>query len=119
VRLSTPIKTLSRYVAADVVLDGIEIPEGSRVMMIFGAANRDPVRFENPHQFNIERKMKGHVGFGHGLHVCLGMHLARLEMDCLFNALADRVERFDLVGDPEPALNSVIYSFERLMIRVA
>ena len=58
------------------------------------------------------------LGFGHGLHVCLGMHLARLEMDCLFNALADRVERFELIGEPKHALISTIHSHEHLPVRI-
>lgn len=118
VRLSTPIKTLSRLVDQDVELDGVQLPAGTRVMMIFGAANRDPARFENPDDFDIERKMRGHVGFGHGVHVCLGMHLARLEMDSLFNALADHIERFELTGPPVAALNSVIHALEHLPVRV-
>lgn len=118
VRLNTPIKTLSRYVAEDVAVGGAVLPEGTRVMMLFGAANRDPERFENPDDFDIERNTRGHMGFGHGVHACLGMHLARVEMDCLFNALADRIERFELMGDPVPAANSTIYSLERLPLRV-
>lgn len=87
-------------------------------MMAFGAANRDPERFEDPDAFDIERRIRGHVGFGHGVHVCLGMHLARLEMDCLFNALADRIERLELTGPPVPATNSSIHSLAELPVRV-
>ena len=73
---------------------------------------------ENPDEFDIERKMRGHMGFGHGIHVCLGMHLARLEMHALFGALADRVERFEITGTPEPAFISAIHSLAHLPIRV-
>ena len=118
VRLSTPIKTLSHYVEQDVDVEGYLVPKGSRVMMIFGAANRDPERYENPDAFDVERKVRGHVGFGHGVHACLGLHLARLEMDCLFSALADRIARFELTADPVPALNSSIHSFAQLPVRV-
>jgi len=118
VRLSTPIKTLARYVARDVDLEGSRLEKGSRAMMVFGAANRDPKKFERPDAFDIERNIKGHVGFGHGVHVCLGMHLARLEMDELFNALADRVERFELTSQPVQAVNSVIHSLASLPVRI-
>ncbi len=118
VRLNTPIKSLSRYVASEVEVGGVVLPEGSRVMMVFGAANRDSARFENPDAFDIERNTKGHMGFGHGVHACLGMHLARLEMTLLFDALADRIERFEQTGEPVPAANSSIYSLERLPLRV-
>lgn len=119
VRLSTPIKSLSRLVAEDVEIGGVVVPEGSRTMMVFGAANRDPSRFENPDAFDIERTTRGHVGFGYGVHVCLGMHLARLEMDCLFNALADRIERFEFAGERVHALNSSIHSLGRLPVRLS
>lgn len=88
-------------------------------MMMFGAANRDPSKFEDPDVFDIERNTRGHVGFGHGTHACLGMHLARLEMNCLFNALADRIERFELIGEPVPGKISVIHSYRQLMVRIA
>lgn len=118
VRLNTPIKTLSRLVDEDAEVGGTRLPKGSRTMMMFGAANRDPSRFEDPDHFDIERNTRGHVGFGHGTHACLGMHLARLEMNCLFNALADRVERFELIEEPVPGKISVIHSFRRLMVRI-
>ena len=119
VRLNTPIKTLSRLVEEDVEVGGTTLPKGSRTMMMFGAANRDPSKFEDPDVFDIERNTRGHVGFGHGTHACLGMHLARLEMNCLFNALADRIERFELIGEPVPGKISVIHSYRQLMVRIA
>ncbi len=118
VRLNTPIKTLSRLVEEAVEVGGTTLPKGSRTMMMFGAANRDPSKFEDPDAFDIERNTRGHVGFGHGTHACLGMHLARLEMSCLFNALADRIERFELIEEPVPGKISVIHSFRRLMVRI-
>jgi len=84
----------------EVELEGFRFKKDTRVLVVFGAANRDASRFPNPHSFDIERKTAGHVGFGHGVHACLGMNLARLEMSCLFNALADRVKRFELCGLP-------------------
>ena len=86
--------------------------------MVFGAANRDPEKFPNPNEFNIQRNTRGHVGFGHGVHACLGMHLARLEMECLINALADRVKRFHLAGDviPEPIQLSFHWSKFRFVL---
>ena len=118
VRLNTPIKTLSRLVEEDVEVGSATLPKGSRIMMMFGAANRDPSKFENPDAFDIERNTRGHVGFGHGTHACLGVHLARLEMSCLFNALADRIERFELVEEPVPGKISVIHSLRRLRVRI-
>lgn len=116
VRLNTPIKTLSRMVVEDVVLEGIRIPAGSRTMMLFGAANRDAAKFPAPDRFDIERSTRGHVGFGHGVHSCLGMHLARLEMTCLFSALADRVAAFKITAAPVMAKNSTIHSLKSLTV---
>jgi cytochrome P450 len=118
VRLNTPIKTLSRLVAEDVEVGGAFLPKGIRALMLFGAANRDPSKFDNPDAFDIKRNTRGHVGFGHGVHACLGMHLARLEMSSLFNALADRIERFEIIGAPVKAKNSTIHSLESMMVRV-
>ena len=117
VRMNTPIRAFSRYLGDDIEVAGVNLKQGSRVQMIFGAANRDATRFPEPNKFDLERKVRGHVGFGHGVHACLGMHLARLEMTCLFNALADRVKRFELTGSTVPAINSTIHSFASVPVR--
>lgn len=118
VRLNTPIKAFSRYIAEDIDVAGFRLPKDSRVLMVFGAANRDPSRFEDPDRFDIERKVRGHVGFGHGVHACLGMHLARLEITCLLNALADTVERFELTSSVTTSINSSIHSLASVPVRV-
>ena len=118
VRLNTPIKMLSRLASEDVEIAGHVLPSESRTMMVFGAANRDPRKFENPDTFDIERNTRGHLGFGHGVHACLGMHLARLEMRSLFTALADHVERIEITGPVEKAKNSTIHSLKRLPVRL-
>ena len=117
VRLNTPIKAFSRFVAEDIEVAGVQLPKNKRVLMVFGAANRDPSRFPDPDKFDIERNVRGHVGFGHGVHACLGMHLARLEMTCLFNALADRIKRIELNGAVVPSINSTIHSLASVPVR--
>lgn len=118
VRLNTPIKAFSRYVAEDCDLEGVNLCASDRVLIVFGAANRDPAKFPEPDAFRVDRSTRGHVGFGHGVHACLGMHLARLEMASLFEAFADRVERFDLIGPVEPAINSTIHALAKVPVRV-
>ena len=86
--------------------------------MVYGAANRDPRRFPDPDGFDVTRNVRGHVGFGHGIHTCMGMHLARLEMTCLFRALAQHVERFELTGAPRMVLNSTIHACASVPIRI-
>jgi len=117
VRLNTPIRAFTRLVSEDVEVAGTNIPEGTRVLMVFGAANRDPVRFPNPNRFDVERNVRGHVGFGHEIRACLGMHLARLEMTCLFEALARRVERFEKAGPVVPSINATIHSMASVPLR--
>ncbi len=117
VRLNTPIKAFSRYVAEDIEVGGVPLSKDTRVLMVFGAANRDSSRFPEPDEFDIERNVRGHVGFGHGVHACLGMHLARLEMSSLFNALADRIEHFELTGPVVPSINSTIHSLASVPVR--
>ncbi len=118
VRLNTPIRAFTRYVTADAEVAGIPLKKDSRVLMAFGAANRDPSRFPDPNNFDIERKTTGHVGFGMGTHACLGMNLARLEISSLLDALADRVQSFTLQGPVVPAVNSTIYAFSSVPVKV-
>ena len=118
VRLNTPIRAFTRYINKTTDVAGVNLMQGTRALMVFGAANRDPAKFPNPNDFDIERKTTGHVGFGQGVHTCLGMNLARLEMDCLFNALADRVQRFDLTGPIVTGLNSTIHSLSSVPVIV-
>ena len=110
VRLNTPIRGFTRMTSEQIEVAGLIVPENTRVLMVFGAANRDETRFPEPDRFDITRNVRGHVGFGHGVHACLGMHLARLEMTCLFETLARRVKRFELAGSVVPAINASIYS---------
>ncbi len=118
VRLNTPIRAFTRYLTEDINVAGVDLKKDSRALVVYGAANRDPARFENPDDFDIERKTIGHAGFGQGIHACLGMNLARLEMSCLFDSLADRVERFELDGPVVPGVNSTIHSLASVPVKV-
>ena len=119
VRMNTPIKAFSRYVAEDIEVGRVQLKADTRVLMVYGAANRDANRFPDPDRFDIERNVRGHVGFGHGVHACLGMHLARLEINCLLNALADRIKQFELSGPVVSSVNSSIHSLASVPIRVS
>jgi cytochrome P450 len=92
----------SRYVTRDVDLHGVHIPEGSVVHICLGAANRDPARWERPDEYDITRKLRGSFAFGGGVHVCLGMHVARAEMLVGIGALLDRLPDLRLDPDAEP-----------------
>jgi cytochrome P450 len=99
VRWEPPLLTITRVATRDTELGGVSIPAGSAVMPVLGAANRQEDRYPEPDCFDIFRSARAHIGFGHGVHVCLGMHLARLEMRVALNLLFDRLPNLRL--DPE------------------
>ena len=117
VRLGSPIRSFSRSLTRDTQIAGLTLPGGARVMMMFASANRDERQFPDPDRFDPTRPGGAHVGFGHGIHQCVGMHLARLEMESLLKAMIERVGRF-VVGEPQVALNNTIYGFSALPMRL-
>ena len=98
-RWEPPLLITSRVVTRDTELRGIPVPAGANVTVMLGAANRDPDRYREPDRFDIFRDPKQHISFGHGPHMCLGMHLARMETRVAVDALLDRLP--DLRLDPE------------------
>lgn len=99
VRWEAPLLVITRVATRDSELAGVPIPAGSAVMPMLGAANRDENRYPDPDRFDIFRAPQPHISFGHGVHVCLGMHLARLEMRVALELLLDRLPNLRL--DPE------------------
>ena len=85
--------------------------------MSYGAANRDPRKWEDPDRFDVRRRAMDHLGFGHGVHQCIGNNLARMEITALLTALAKRVERIEL-HDSERHINNVLRGFRRLDVSV-
>lgn len=100
-RLESPVQGLFRVVTRDSELDGVKLPKGSRVMLRFAAANRDPAKYDNPDVAALDRHNAGtHVAFGAGIHHCIGANLAREEMVQSFNALLQRLGQLaHAVGD--------------------
>ena len=98
VRWEAPLLTITRVATCDTELAGVPIPAGSSVMPMLGAANRQEDRYPDPDRFDIFREAKGAlVSWGYGAHVCLGMHLARVETTAMLNALFDRLTDLTLV----------------------
>jgi cytochrome P450 len=117
-RMEAPIQDFSRYVARDYDMDGVSLPEGSRAIIFYGAANRDPRQFPHPDRFDVRRDNAGrHMAFGAGPHMCLGMNLAKLEMQALFTALARKVTRFHIEAE-ERALHNILRGFSKLIVTV-
>ena len=91
VRFESPVQTFFRTTTREVEIGGIAIGEGEKVLMFLGAANRDPRRWENPDSYDITRRTSGHVGYGSGIHMCVGQLVARLEGEVMLAALARKV----------------------------
>jgi cholest-4-en-3-one 26-monooxygenase len=102
VRWATPVVSFQRTATADTLLGGAHIREGDRVGMFYSSANFDPEVFDEPGRFDITRDPNPHVGFGGtGSHFCLGANLARLEIDLIFNAIADAMPNISQVSQPQ------------------
>ncbi|HEX2398732.1 MAG TPA: cytochrome P450 [Mycobacterium sp.] len=118
-RYEPPFRGHYRHVVADTSLGGTDLPAGSRLLLLWGAANRDPAQFDAPHEFRLDRPGgKGHITFGKGAHFCVGAALARLEAQIVLRAALDRTSRIDAV-DVGPWLPSILVRRrERLRLRV-
>jgi cytochrome P450/ferredoxin-NADP reductase len=116
IRLATPIRSFSRHTSTDTTIAGHQIKKGSRVMMLFACANRDERVFSNPDQFDITRNPRKHLGFGSGVHMCVGMHLAQLEMEALLHAMISRVASLT-TETPTIKLNNTIRAYATLPCR--
>ena len=98
-RLEAPVQGLFRVVTTNTELNGVKIPQGSRIMLRFAAANRDEARFEHPDELDVTRHNAGsNVAFGAGIHHCIGANLAREEMVQTFDILLKRTEKPRLRG---------------------
>jgi cytochrome P450 len=96
VRFASPLQRTARRTTCSVELHGVEVPAGSLVLLMLGAANRDPRRFEHPDRFDLDRPLRSHLGFGEGRHSCLGASLARLEGRIAFEQMLARLEPLEV-----------------------
>ncbi len=117
-RIQPPVQRFTRSVTREVRLAAEVLPEGARVAVLFGSANRDERRFVEPDRFDITRNPTDHLSFGRGVHRCVGAGLAQEEMKAVLDALADRVERFDAV-DRSWRCNNALHGLEQLTVSVA
>jgi hypothetical protein len=118
IRLESPVQSFFRTTTGEVELGGETIGEGRKVLMLLGSANRDPRRWERPDEYDITRRTAGHVGFGSGVHACVGMALARLEGECVLTALARRVARIDITAEPARRMNNTLRALAALPVRL-
>jgi cytochrome P450 len=112
-RWESPVQAFARGVTADYDMDGVTLPAGSRVLLLYGSANRDERAWTDPVAFDVGRDASRHLAFGRGIHVCAGQGLARLEAHALLAALADHVAQFE-TGEPQRRLNNTVRGLSRL-----
>lgn len=118
-RFEAPFRGHYRHVWRDTTLGGVEVPAGAHLLLMWGAANRDPSHFEAPNEFRLDRaSAKGHVTFGKGVHFCVGAALARLEAHIVLRMLLERTSWIDAtdIGDWLPSI--LVRRRERLQLAV-
>lgn len=117
VRWVSPVRHFFRTAVNDYELRGKCIKEGDSLMMCYPSANRDDDIFEEPFSFRVDRPVNKHIAFGYGPHLCLGMHMARMEMKIFYEELLRRVVKFELAGEPAWLASTSVGGLKRLPIR--
>jgi hypothetical protein len=118
IRLESPVQTFFRTTTGTATIAEETIQEGTKVLMFLGAANRDPRRWERPDDYDITRRNAGHVGFGTGIHGCVGAVLARLEGELVLGALARKARSIEIDGEPKRRYNNTLRGLASLPIRL-
>ncbi|MED5810865.1 cytochrome P450 [Mycolicibacterium sp. 050232] len=117
-RISTPIQNLYRYTRMDYQVGDVTIPRGSRILLSFAAANRDPLVFADPDEFRADRNPRNHIAFGYGAHMCVGAPLARMEAQAVLRELITRVATIAPAGEPTWSTNTSLRGPTHLPIRL-
>ena len=117
-RLESPVQKISRVSTQPTAIGEDQIADGSPIVLLIGAANRDPARFEAPHRFDLGRDGPPHLAFGRGAHACIGRPLAEMEASAVLNGLLARWSRFEMVDSGARWLdNSTFRGLEELHLR--
>ena len=116
IRWVTPVRQFMRTATADCRVGGVDVAKGQACALWYVSANRDDAVFEEPFSFRVDRRAN-HLAFGYGPHVCLGQHLARMELAALYRELLDRVERVELNGEPAYTRSTFVGGLKSLPIR--
>jgi cytochrome P450 len=117
-RYLSPIQSFFRTARADYPVGAATIPAGARVLLLWGAANRDPREYDDPDTFRAERNPTGHLAFGSGIHLCLGAQLARMEAQAVLREVVQRVSDVELAGTPIWTTNPNLRGLTRLNVRL-
>jgi cytochrome P450 len=117
IRWSTPVKEFMRTATADTHIRGRRIASGESVYLAYESGNRDPEIFSEPFRFDVGRQPNRHLGFGAGIHFCLGAALARMEIASFFTELLPRLRSIELAGEPKLIATTLLGGLKRLPIR--
>jgi 4-methoxybenzoate monooxygenase (O-demethylating) len=117
-RWDSPSRMAGRITTREVDVGGYSVPAGQRVGLMFAAANRDPRAWPHPDAYDLGRDLRKQVGWGYGVHACIGRVLAQLEAQALLGELARRVSRIEIAGDPVPWMTTIGHGPARLPIRL-
>ena len=119
VRWMTPVKHFMRSATAETELAGRQIAKGDWLMLCYASGNRDEEVFEDPYEFRVDRTPNRHLSFGYGAHLCLGQHLAKMEMRILFEELLPRLSSLELAGEPKLTQANFVNGPKSVPIRFA
>jgi cytochrome P450 len=117
-RWDSPSRMAGRIAMRDIEIEDYVIPQGTRCGLMFAAANRDPRRWEDPYRFQVRRPNAGHLGFGFGVHACVGRVLALLEADALLGAVAESIAGFEPAGAVEPWMTTIGHGPAKVPVRL-
>ena len=117
-RWDSTVQTFFRTTTADVEIEGKTIPKDSKVVLFLAAANRDPRCWDDANRFDLDRATSGHVGFGFGIHQCLGQMVARMEAELVLEAMIPRIAEIRLAGPPVRRLNNTLHALASLPVEI-
>ena len=118
-RWDSTVQTFFPTTSRAVEFAGHSIPEDSKILLFPAAANRDPRRWQKPERFDLLRASSGHVGFGHGIHQCLGQMVARQEGEVILRAMFPRIVHIRAEAEPIRRLNNTLHALYSLEVQVA
>jgi len=119
IRWTTPVRHFMRTAARDTEVNGRKVAKGDWFMLCYPSGNRDEEVFEDPFAFRVDRNPNRHLAFGYGAHVCLGQHLAKMEMRILWEELLPRLKSVELAGEPKLSEANFVNGPKKLPIRYA
>jgi cytochrome P450 len=118
-RMTSPVKHMRRTALQDTELNGQRIAKDEKVVMWYGAGNRDPDVFANPDVFDLTRdNVSKHIAFGHGVHKCLGARVAQMQLRVAYEQIFERFPNIEFTGDMKIAPNALVHAISRLKVNL-